>query len=742
MATKPKSIKSTGSVEGDLAAARSLSTGINFSQVNSSKTYSNLAQASASGTRTGSASSSLDNPVGRVAGASTAPIAADALGASAPIQMPQPSTDTTGATAMAAGAEAGAKTIGDYIKEITPPETETSKQYNDILGSINNLLPELGNKKAEQAKVEKELGIPDTRKQLAELNGLMTSRLAEYNKAIAETETAPGETPLGLVLGRQAVIRRNQAADLGLLQARGLALQGQLEAAQETANRAIDLKYGTMEDTINIKMQQLQLIQPILDKEERRYATALERKYTDEREALAEKKAKAKENIALAWNANVQTKLANKGGEWFRVSDGKSYSTKEELFADFPELGGSFDNAYKMGAVTDITAQSLADMEFVNQLRNEYADAGINFNDDPYTATQKLNNSNKYLRENQDLYKTTPPQLYDLGNGVKGVWNPETGLFEQISLPNSSSSQYVGANGETPKLAATQVDTLSGFDGAVRQSQNALSLLSNGIKTGPLEVVRFGAAKLANKADPNQLSYEQTIAMIRSDFQKAISGATVSEQEVKRLEAFLPVFADQESVAKSKLENLVRELNAKKQTYLSTLGVQENPAFTGPTFNSVGNTSASNFVGPVQNQVKGMTQKASPLPLLNLDGSTKTPNIPLAKAYPAGSIGGQCGVWVRSIVNKMGLTYPSVGNSLAEKAATARKYGSTPRVGSVVLTSENKVNGHVAYVVGKNQQGWVLAESNYGLNGKVNYGRVIPYNSPSILGFINPTKKG
>jgi surface antigen len=90
----------------------------------------------------------------------------------------------------------------------------------------------------------------------------------------------------------------------------------------------------------------------------------------------------------------------------------------------------------------------------------------------------------------------------------------------------------------------------------------------------------------------------------------------------------------------------------------------------------------------------------------------------------------------------MGMTYPAVGNSLAEKAAIARKHGSAPKIGSVVLTSENKTNGHVAYVIGRNQQGWVLAESNYGLNGKVNYGRVIPYNSQSILGFINPIKKG
>lgn len=156
--------------------------------------------------------------------------------------------------------------------------------------------------------------------------------------------------------------------------------------------------------------------------------------------------------------------------------------------------------------------------------------------------------------------------------------------------------------------------------------------------------------------------------------------------------------------------------------------------FTGPTFNRAG-------TAPSANQVKGMQQRLAPLPLLNMDGSSKTPNVPLTKAYPAGSQGGQCGVWVRSIVNKMGLNYPAVGDYLAEKAATVKKYGvpqSQAKVGTVVLTTENKTNGHVALIIGRNDKGWILGESNYGLDGKVKYGRTIPFNSPYILGYINP----
>lgn len=155
---------------------------------------------------------------------------------------------------------------------------------------------------------------------------------------------------------------------------------------------------------------------------------------------------------------------------------------------------------------------------------------------------------------------------------------------------------------------------------------------------------------------------------------------------------------------------------------------------TKSTFNQAGNAGASN-------QVKGMSERAPLIPLINMDGNPKTPNVPLTQAYPQGSTGGQCGIWVRSIVEKQGKTYPRVGDSLSEKMATAKKYGvplSQARPGSVILTSENKTTGHVAYIIGRTKQGFVVGESNYGLDGRVRYGRVIPFNSPNILGIINP----
>lgn len=152
------------------------------------------------------------------------------------------------------------------------------------------------------------------------------------------------------------------------------------------------------------------------------------------------------------------------------------------------------------------------------------------------------------------------------------------------------------------------------------------------------------------------------------------------------------------------------------------------------SFNGAGNAIDSK-------QVKGYSAGANKLPMIKMDNQKVAP---ITSAYPQGSRGGQCGVWVRSIVNRQGYDYPPVGDTLASKMATVKKYGSPisqARQGSVLITAENKKTGHVAYILGRSPKGFIVAESNYGLNEKVSYGRVIPYNSPNIIGIINPKKK-
>jgi surface antigen len=116
----------------------------------------------------------------------------------------------------------------------------------------------------------------------------------------------------------------------------------------------------------------------------------------------------------------------------------------------------------------------------------------------------------------------------------------------------------------------------------------------------------------------------------------------------------------------------------------------------------------------------------------------------VATKFPENSVGGQCGDFVRKVVGALGQTYPRLGDSLKSKIAAVQKYGTdlaNATIGSVIVTKENPTYGHVAYIIGQNEKGYIVAESNFKQSNKVSYGRVIPYNSSKVIGVINPNSK-
>lgn len=317
--------------------------------------------ATPTGTSTSAYSYTDPNGFSTGGGATQTAIPADQMGATTAIKVPGVSTDTSGASAAVAGATEATKSIQDYLKEITPPETATSKGYNDLLGQINTLLPDLANKSGDQLKAEQDQNLPQLKKDLAGLNSQILTRSAEYNKLQTDIE---GKTiPMQFITGQQAQVQKQQASEIGLLQARALGLQGQVEIAQQTANRAIDLKYSVLEDTLNVKMKQLQLIQPLLDKEEQRYSDALSLYYRDQQQKLAEEKDASKLNMQLSLEAGIATRYWNKAGTIIRTSDGYAFSSPEEFFKESGVT--SWQDPRLATLVSDYNPQSAAETQIV-----------------------------------------------------------------------------------------------------------------------------------------------------------------------------------------------------------------------------------------------------------------------------------------------------------------------------------------------------------------------------------------
>lgn len=273
-----------------------------------------------------------------------------------PIQLPQLSTDTTHADAAVAGAGQTAKSLKDYIAELTPPSTELDTKNQTLIDEMSSLVGQDVGRASYTAKLEQDTGLVQRKQALADLNSQILTKNAEYENLNVRLEGQP--IPMGDILGQQAQARRQQASEVSLLQARALGMQGQVQAAQDAVDRSVDLKYQTLEELITVKERQLALIQPLLSQSQTRIAQALQNKLDDEKQRIVDEKAKSKYNLGLAVEQGVNTAWVNNFGEIFSTKTGQAFSSEEE----FRKASGmTISEAYARNAITNIDYQKRAE---------------------------------------------------------------------------------------------------------------------------------------------------------------------------------------------------------------------------------------------------------------------------------------------------------------------------------------------------------------------------------------------
>lgn len=265
------------------------------------------------------------------------------------VNVPTPNYQTTvnNASANTTAVESANKIYQDYVSQFTPQQTELDNTYADLLKSFSTLTAQNTGRQQYQLDQENQLGVPQFKQQIADLNSQILTGLAEQKKQFADYQAANqalenGPQQLASVVGtKQQELMKTfsteqaaKSADLGLLQARQHALGGQLNTAIDLASRAVDLKYQPIEDELKVKAAQLDAIRPLLDKQEKIQANALQAKYDAEQQKISDAKAKAKENINLSLSNNVKTPFFTKpDGTVVRTNDGQEFHNPQEAFA-------------------------------------------------------------------------------------------------------------------------------------------------------------------------------------------------------------------------------------------------------------------------------------------------------------------------------------------------------------------------------------------------------------------------
>lgn len=231
-----------------------------------------------------------------------------------PITIANSTGNSANADATAAGAEASLKSITDYIKLLTPPETTESSKVKKLISDVETDLNNLKGRGEAQLEAEKVQEVEKKKQTLLNYQTELQVKTAEY-KAIqakyaalnAETEGKP--ITMNSIIGAQAQVNKmalaelnSKAAEIALVQANVAGSQGNLTLAQDAANRSVDLKYADVKDSLELRLKQLELIQNELSKDEKIRADAITLYLTDQKTALAAAQAYEKDKNATLLN--------------------------------------------------------------------------------------------------------------------------------------------------------------------------------------------------------------------------------------------------------------------------------------------------------------------------------------------------------------------------------------------------------------------------------------------------------
>ncbi len=212
--------------------------------------------------------------------------------------------------------------IKQYQEMLTKPKSDLDTEFKTLLDEYKTDLGEKQSIEEMQAVEEEKKDIKQLTGNLTAVNNKIQTKLAEITALDKQYEsefmTAEGRpVPLASIKGEQAQIyrayqiqRNALASDATLLQAQAQAAQNLLSDAQNSANKAVNLKYAMQENTLNNQLSMLKLLEGQLSEEEQDYANAVKLALEDQQTAIAEQKNTMSQiqNIAL-------TALSNSGGD-------------------------------------------------------------------------------------------------------------------------------------------------------------------------------------------------------------------------------------------------------------------------------------------------------------------------------------------------------------------------------------------------------------------------------------------
>lgn len=174
------------------------------------------------------------------------------------------------------------------LKASQVADTEAQTTANTLSQRIFSALPQLAGQGEELARQQEASGVNKFRQELQDINSQILQKTAEVNqddiRLVQSTqEIEKQKIPIEFITGQQQSVERDakiaralKMSEIGVLNARALATQGNIQLATDIAQQAVDTKYAPIKETVEIYKAQLEAIKPILDSDDKKRATEME----------------------------------------------------------------------------------------------------------------------------------------------------------------------------------------------------------------------------------------------------------------------------------------------------------------------------------------------------------------------------------------------------------------------------------------------------------------------------------
>lgn len=541
-------------------------------------------------------------------------ITSEQLKPATPLDVPKPQM-TGSPDALAGSLSDMPKSLDEYVKALTPPETALDKQNQAILDSIAQLTGDTTGRQQYQFGQESKYGVPQLTQQLNDLKGQLITGDAEYAKMVADEaarsaalENQPGVSTRD-VQGAQGALARTfytqkaaKAADLALIAAKAQAVSGNINTALLLAQKATDAKFQPIEDELKVKRAQLDAIQPMLDKQEKIQFAALQRQYEDEQMQIAEAKASQKAIGEMVVNALAQ------GAPQEIVDQASKAKTSLEASKILGKYSGEFLK-YEM-----LKEQIKTEAERRKTERAQQAN---------YAANIRKTNA-----EIDALKNPTPGTIPSQYQGALDV------ILGSDKLTKDQKASVINsiANGQNPTsviknkakdiMGQTNATKLDNYETAKQQLVSVQdSLKTYYAKGGKTNVFSGNYEKAINKLgevkDPELVEIATQIAASLQIYRNAVSGTAYSVQEGKDIASIFP------GIDKSEGLNTAI-LNGRMKAFDTTIDASYRNVL-GPSYDAVLKAGVASDPNNPFNQALGGPQTPVPgtsiLGGLNPDGT-------------------------------------------------------------------------------------------------------------------------